>query len=178
MISIGGKIIDIAFFTSSGAWTKPQGTKSILIIGGGGGGGGRAASADGSAGGTTSFGSVVSFSGGSGGRAGGFSVSTGGCTNADFCAPTITSGFYKTCSIFGFCGGGNPFPNLTSPPTAAELRELLGAIQYGARGGFGWKFIDSSVSSSETITIGAGGAAGGAGAVAGQAGFLIVLSFG
>lgn len=78
--------VDIQYFTSSGTWTQPTGTKlvEVIVVGGGGSGGGAGSSANnGANGGTSSFGSHCSASGGtkagtalSGGGAG--TVTVGG----------------------------------------------------------------------------------------------------
>lgn len=176
MISLGGKIIDIQFFTSNGTWNKPQGTKSILIIGGGGGGGGANDTTNGSNGGTTSFGSVVSFAGGAGGLSSTLDRRTsGGCTGADFCAPVTSQSPSNHSGIFGFCGGGHG--NIDG----ISIQQNIAGSFYGSRGGYGWKFLKTSIDSSYAVTIGSGGARGPIGTIYpsdGQSGFLIVLSFG
>lgn len=68
-----GKVKKRQTFTTSGDWVCPQGVTQVLLTGGGAGGGGAVAgvgNASGTAGGVTSFGSLITLSGGGGGTDG------------------------------------------------------------------------------------------------------------
>jgi hypothetical protein len=140
-------------FLSAATYYKPLGLVNAIIHIYGAGGGGRGHTNNGSAGGTTSFGSLLSVAGSTGGTnsAGG----TGGAaTNADFSATGLT-GRKTPFSIGprGF-GVGNYYGEGGSP------------IDMGTFGGGGGTFARrslaaASIGATETVTIGTGGTAGG-----------------
>jgi hypothetical protein len=189
--SPSGLLLNTQVFTSSGTYTRTSGaTRAVVIaVGGGGGGRGSGFNANGGTGGTTSFGSHVTAIGGSGGT-----LDSGGAGG--------TGGSGATIAIPGQGGGGAKTPNTTSGMGGGQGggRGVLGANGVaGSRGGggsgfsdgdnnvgagggqgeTGIKYITSGLGATETVTIGAGGAAG-TGTTpggAGGAGYIIVYEY-
>lgn len=132
-----GKVLKSKTFTTNGTFTVPDGVTEVYITGGGAGGGGAAVSstatsvANGTAGGVTSFGSLLSLSGGQGGTGGdqaasrpglrggpggehgGFAILTGGST-------VVAGGGGNGGPYFGGQPSVNLF-NTASPQVGAAL---------------------------------------------------------
>lgn len=190
-----GTLKNVQVFTSSGTYTRTSGVTTAVVMARGGGGGGGGDSTSGGAGGTTSFGSHVSAAGGSGGgrNAGGGAGGTGG-TGATIAikgqggsAGGAATGICGTSISIGGVGGGQGGGQAVGGGAAgiAGVRGGGGssAGYYGLNGGGGQgetciKYT-TTVGSTETVTIGAGGTAGTgppAGG-AGGAGFIIVYEY-
>jgi hypothetical protein len=184
-----GNLLRITTFTSSGTWTKQADVGKILVYCVGGGGGGGANAGTGGGGGTTSFGSYASASGGSGGSflgnsSGTVGPSAGGSTGVgDVIIPGVQSGqgigtgttdVNNNPGHFGFSAFGNfGRGGYAQPSSSSTVRTG------GAGGATSIKLLDSpSLTSTVSITIGAGGSSGGTGAQTGASGFVLIYEYG
>lgn len=178
-------------FTTSGTWARPQGCEQaiVIVVGGGGGGAstGGLSAVDGDDGGNSSFGSHALANGGFGGLGGGGEARGGRGVTGDILlrgdggglAQTDTvGGSYITPGTSGGFGGGS----FLSGQRAGRHNDGNGrsADSYGGGGSGGYDggvsapanggagagtaiaFIQSGLGSTETVTIGAGGAGGAA----------------
>jgi len=137
-------------FTSSGTFTVPSGVTAIKVtVNGGGGSTGDSLSNNGHAGGTSTF-STVSSTGGGGGDGAGPSQGVDGTTSGQALQMQP-----NTFSPYGSGGGSNYGNGGNARP----------AIQW---------FTGLTPASTITATVGAGGASGPYGMVAGNAGFVLV----
>ena len=185
----GGSLLNIQYFKTVGTatYTSTTGTTSVIVeVVGGGGASGNILSV-GSAGGTSSFGSLISATGGGGG---GFDDGTGGSgSGGDF---NINGGAGDSTST-------SPYPNLGGSSFYSPVNFAIGVgtpaagLSYGGGsrgayngfasgyyhsgggGGYSRKRITSSFSG-VTITIGAGGT-GGTSSNAGASGIVIVYEY-
>ena len=193
-----GTLLNVQVFTSSGTYTRTSGaTRAVVIAMGGGGGGG--ANSNGGTGGTTSFGSHVTAAGGSGGTTGsngGGAGGTGG-TGAIIAIRGQPGSAHVTDSSGGTLAFGNAGGQGGGQRGVAGVRGGGGggnALGFDpctgtggwARGGGGQgemaiDYISSGLGATETVTIGAGGTAGGGqigvNAAAGGAGYIIVYEY-
>jgi len=176
VIPSGKFVVNYLKFTSSGTWTKPSNLIGIEVtLIGGGGGGAVGFNLDGGLGGTSSFGSYVSAAGGNGGTTAGGGA--GGTCNADinFQGPTGKNAniYIPPAIILGKDSrdsGGNSW-QLSFYGAAG-----LGGSGGGAGGsGISW-FTDTELTSSVSVTVGAGGASSVAANV-GEPGIVIVKEF-
>jgi hypothetical protein len=158
-------------FTASGTYYKPMGLERALVKIYGASGGSRGSTGDGGTGGTTSFGSLLSVAGSTGGTTSNGGTA-GAATNADF-------------SVAGSVGNYNPYEPSTVSGGGGALGASAGGtlhaagnnIYSGAGGSYGQrKLWASQIGATETVTIGAAGAAGAGGTSsrAGGPGTLIV----
>lgn len=180
-LSAGGALNNIQYFTATATYTPTAGTNFVIVevVGGGAGGG------SGNAGGTSSFGALVSATGGSGATAG-----TGSSGDLNL---TGGAGLTITTTTVGdsnkYTGGSSPFFNSRPAVQTGGLvvtgygaGGTCGNIPSsssgtaGAGGGYARKKITSAFSG-VTVTIGAGGTAAGTGSTAGQAGIVIVYEY-
>lgn len=169
-------------FPSSSTWNKPANLKYVVVeVWGGGGGGGSNTSAGGT-GGTSSFGAHCSASGGAGGTSGAVGGAGGIGSNGDFNLRG-TQGGNLDASRYGGSGGAAPRGG-GGAATAAGSEPGggggSGVANSGLGGGGGYAIktiIASSLGSSETVTVGAAGAAGGASAFAGAIGYVNVTEY-
>lgn len=147
---------------SSSTWSKPSRLAYIVshVYGGGGGGGDAGTGADG---GTTSFGSHHLAQGGNRSDGTGGGSGSGGNVNLTGLGVTCPGPFgAKAAGVpgQGFGGGG-----------------LDGGGEYGFGGGYSMKVINAAdLGSSESVTVGGGGAAG-TGGQAGQDGFVFIEEY-
>lgn len=186
-LNVSGALNNIQYFTTVGTatYTPTAGTSFVVVEVVGGGCSGRRAVGTVNAGGTTSFGSLVSATGGtttvggvgasgdinlSGGNNGistsavGSTFTAAGASAPVYCAshavaysPSNTTGL-----LYGGGGGG--------------LSASSGTATGGAAGGYAKKLITSAFSG-VTVTVGAGGASGGTGSSAGAQGICIVWEY-
>ncbi|AUS87754.1 hypothetical protein LBYS11_16035 [Lysinibacillus sp. YS11] len=190
----GGKVMKSQTFTASGTFTVPAGVTEVYLTGGGAGGGGGASTgtsgiaASGSAGGVTSFGTLLSLNGGGGGISGDWGNVAGGLAGG----PGGQSGQgpyngYVTAA-FGVGNGGNSGPyhggygtqyTSAAPKNGCYCSGGGGAAASNntsvATGGGGGHFVyDHKVSvtplASIAVTIGIGGNGGNAGGYIGGKG--------
>lgn len=189
-----GALIGYQVFTSSGTYTKATNNPSFVIVevvGGGGGGGGT--NGNGSAGGTSSFGSHCSATGGAGGvavdgnGADGGAGGTGSGGNLNLTGGGGSSGDGASGVGIGGAGGNSFFgggargvagnkSGVAAPANTggggsggASANNIAGGGGGGA-GGYSCKTIlASALASSETVTRGAGGS-GNSGVVTGGVG--------
>ncbi len=197
-----GALKNVQVFTSSGTYTRTAGVTTAVVVARGGGGGSSGKINNGSTGGTTSFGSHVSAVGGSGGSSNSANPSNaanGGAGGTGGTGATIaikgapgTGGYSKDPAsvnevLRGAGGGEGGGPGGTGATAVAGVRgggasggsASDGPFQYvGGGGGQGELCIKytTTVGATETVTIGAGGAAGNSGA-AGGAGYIIVYEY-
>jgi hypothetical protein len=190
-----GALKNVQVFTSSGTYTRTSGVTTAVVVARGGGGGGGGEVTAGGAGGTTSFGSHVSAAGGSaGGRnSGGGAGGTGG-TGATIALKGQGGG--SGGYALGICSTSIGVSGLGGGQGGGQSVGYGGVGVAGVRGGGGSgggttvlsggggqgetaiKYT-TTVGSTETVTIGAGGTAGigpPAGG-AGGAGFIIVYEY-
>jgi hypothetical protein len=162
----------VQVFTASGTWTKPAGLKYAIVevVGGGQGGGGQSQEA-GNAGGTTSFGSIISATGGDSGVGGVGSsgdINVGGGDGAIQPHGTGSGavGGSGGSSVLG--GGGRGTSGSTAGLNGKNYggggggggSSSSGAIGGGGGGAGGYSrklVLASALGSTETVTIGAGG---------------------
>jgi hypothetical protein len=190
-----GALKNVQVFTSSGTYTRTSGVTTAVVVARGGGGGGGGEVTAGGAGGTTSFGSHVSAAGGSaGGRnSGGGAGGTGG-TGATIAlkgqgggsggyASGICSTSIGVSGLGGGQGGGQSvgYGGVGVAGVRGGGGSGGGTVVLSGGGGQGETAIKytTTVGSTETVTIGAGGTAGigpPAGG-AGGAGFIIVYEY-
>ncbi|MFJ8102785.1 hypothetical protein [Lysinibacillus sp. NPDC096212] len=159
-----GKRLKSKVYTENGTFVVPAGVTEVYITGGGAGGGGADSNANsGKAGGTTSFGALLSLSGGAGGNYGSGGLS-GGLGGSQGGYPIVT-----TPNNTGGIGGGSGF----YPPTGTFANGAYccggGGNGSGSGGGGGHFVADYPVTvtpnTSIPITIGVGGNPGGPGSV-------------
>lgn len=190
--------VRVVTFTSGGTWTKRPGLKFVEVeVQAGGGGSAGTNGNSGGTGGTSSFGSHLSATGGSGGSAannegagGAGGTGSGGDVNisggqggggGEYPTSSLGIGGYGGSSQLGRGAGqgvgygaqssvaGNLYGGGASGPNTASV-----GGGGGGGGGYSRKVIPvSSLGSTETVTVGAGGTAQGTGA-AGGAGIVIV----
>lgn len=155
-----GRVINVQTFTSSGTYTRTAGvTKAIAIVLGSTGGGSANSTNNGTAGGTTSFGSLLSVTGGAGGT-----LKTVDDTFIPAASGAITGGVEigrraGGAGASGYDGGG-------------QWRHA----QPGGPGPVAIAYVTPGAT--ETVTIGAAGTGGAAGLEAGQnglAGVIVVI---
>jgi len=197
-----GTLKNVQVFTSSGTYTRTSGVTTAVVICRGGGGGSSGKINNGSTGGTTSFGSHVSAVGGSGGSSNSANPSyaaNGGAGGTGGTGATIaikgasgTGGYLKDPGSVnevlrgtgGGEGGGPGGPGATAVAGVRGGGASGGSasdgpyLYVGGGGGQGELCIKytTTVGATETVTIGAGGAAGNSGA-AGGAGYIIVYEY-
>jgi hypothetical protein len=164
-----GRLLRVVTFTTSGTWTKGKdvGLVNVKVIGGGGGSGIYSGTTSGTA---SSFGSHCTANGGVKGAAtagGAGGSATGGDINL-----SGETGFAsgagiesRSMSYFGKYGYG------------ATNGETSGGA--GGSGGYSEKIIqDSSLGSTEIVTVGSGGSGGSGGVYgAGGAGIVIIYEY-
>lgn len=178
-------------FTSSGTWNKPVGLTYVtveLVAPGGGGGGSGSSGGTGTDGGNVSFGSHCSATGGScgirkgkgglGGIGSGGDLNLKGQTGVDS-SPRDSNGFLAPGgnSFFGKSGGNGAAPGGASGSS-------IGSGSGGGAGGYSRKTIhESSLGTTETVTIGSvgtggvGTGTGGGTGENGESGFVIVTEY-
>jgi hypothetical protein len=174
-----GQLLRVLSFTSSGTWTKGNdvGMVQVKVIGGGGGGSGF--SGNGGTGGSSSFGSHLSASGGSGGTSstgGNGGVGSSGDINLSGEKAPNTAGIGHTSGGDSFLSrygkGGGAYSDPGNPDVPADFRSGGGGGGYSER-----VLIESSLGSTESITVGAAGSAGAPGGLIGNAGLVIVYEY-
>ena len=153
-------------FTSNGTFTVPAGVTAVKVsaTGGGGGGGG---TSNGGAGGSSSFGGLVVGGGGAGGGRG-FDNGTE-CVTATGPAGGASTNIPYQYSNFSLAGSrGNPGNGGAGSPSFCT----------GGGGGTGSQGVGYvtglTPGANITVTIGAGGTAGGGGSTVGQPGAIAV----
>ena len=174
-LSVSGTLHNINYYTSPGTASYVKATNSptfviVEVLGGGGGG-----AFNGGAGGTSSFGAFCSATGGATNNTGTGGSGTGGDLNiTGITGPrdSVGSGIRLTpaASFLGAAGAGGVGINYLSGKTN---------VNGGGGGGGGYareKILASSLSASETVTVGAGGTAG-TSASAGRDGLVIVYEY-
>lgn len=171
MVNSGsGKLLRITTFTASGTWTKKDdvGSIEVELVGGGSGG---------STGGTTSFGSHLSATGGTYGA----NISSnwfGGLGGVGSGGDVNINGGHSVASPSGggFGVGGSSYfggPGNTTSGGVSNQGAYGAGHGLGGAGGYSRKFIlASSLSSTETVTVGTAGT----GSVAGP-GIVIIREF-
>lgn len=193
---VGGNLVNVQFFTSSGTYNRGTGVTKALVIAVGGGAGGAAGSQGGvgSAGGNTSFGSHCTANGGAAGtndRGGTGGAATGGSINLKGSDGFSTGGGDNigangAGAIFGgggvgniIVGSGSNGSNGSGGGGGFTTGDAGGAG--GAAGGAAIKYITSGLGATEIVTIGAGGAGGTGGSSSGGGdggdGFIIVWEY-
>lgn len=180
-----GSFIGYQIFTASGTYTKATNTPNFIIVEVvGGGGSGNQANLAGNTGGTSSFGAFVSATGGSGGLAQTSSPTqaTGGTGSGGNLNVTGSSGsaLVPTQSNYRLVGGVS-FLGPIGGGSAGTSGTGGGKQQYSCNGGGGGgyarlRILASSLGTTETVTVGAGGTAP-SGGVAGTAGIVIVYEY-
>ena len=181
--SVTGTLINIQYFTSTGSYTKATNNPSFVIVEVvGGGGSGNGSGNPGNAGGTSSFGAFTSATGGS-----------GGTTNT---AGTVAAGGTGSGGDLNVTGSSGSSSSALANSRAIGGTSVLGPIGQGSvgisgtgggkttfyptsGGGGGYsreKILATSLASSETVTVGAGGTAP-IGGVAGSNGIVIVYEY-
>lgn len=183
-----GRLIDTQVFVSSGTWTKPADCTSVKVTVVGGGGG-AAGGASGITGGTSSFGSHCSASGGgrgygSSGIGGAGGVGSGGDVNLTGGAGSGHIGDATTHRRGGDSSHGNggfldPYGTYVDATGYGGGGSATGSTVYSASGGGGGtaiKHITSGLGTTETVTVGAGGA-GASIAGDGSSGIVIVEAY-
>lgn len=198
----GGSLSAITTFTSSGTWTKPAGLAYAIVEVWGGGAGG-----DGTGTGVPGDGGASSFKtiSGAGGSATGYTRSGGGGSGGDINFSGgdggLASGWGSGQEWAGGAGGaaprGGPGGHAGSGHAiAAEWSGSAGKVpggggggggNYVGRGGYGGggggyalkRFVASALSSSESVTIGTGGAGDATGypGGAGAGGMVVVYEY-
>ncbi|WP_107924354.1 hypothetical protein [Lysinibacillus parviboronicapiens] len=192
------KVLKSKTYTSNATFTVPAGITEVYITGGGGGGGNgdTVVSKNGSSGGATSFGSLLTLSGGAGGIGGNFDPGTGvgGAAGGPGGQNGESDGYVngQSRSWYGKGGDSGPyFGGITAPYPKYVVAARNGGYCSGgaggaqghgfwyAGGGGGGDFVyDRPVSvtplSNISITIGTGGAAGGPHSGTGGNGILTV----
>lgn len=155
----GGQKVQL--FTTSGVWVCPSPNTKVHVLAIGGGGQGTDLISGGSAGGSSSFGALLSVSGGSGAvsQAGalGFNIGQSGF-NGSPSSGVGGQGGQGAAGLYGFGNGGN------------------GGFQAGYLGGGGGgsgyvNTYSGTVSTDQVVTVGAGG---GSGLLRGGSGAVIV----
>ncbi len=170
-----GALLNVQVFTASGTYTPTSGVSKALIMVKGGGGGGQGTTA-GSQGGTTSFGSLVTAEGGYGGGDGsrGGSAATG-ATWVEPGGPAYPAPAGVTAAGGGRGGGQQGFSPVANSGGGGPGFNSGGAGYGGGEGCTAWRWHTSSPGS-QTVTIGAGGAAG-SGATPGASGICVVMEY-
>jgi hypothetical protein len=169
-----GQLLRVSSFTSSGTWTKGNDVGMVKVKVIGGGGGGRGFSGNGGTGGASSFGSHLSASGGGGGTSlvgGNGGVGSSGNINlsgekAPNASAYYTPGGDSFLSKYG--KGGSAY----SDPASSDFRSGGGGGGYSER-----VLIESSLGSTEAVTVGAAGTAGGSGGLIGNDGLVIIYEY-
>lgn len=160
-------------YTSSSTFSKNARCIGVIAYVVGGGGGARGASGNGDPGETSSFGAHCSATGGGGGTA-----SAGGAggvgSGSDFNETGEAGCFFNgTVTSLSFVGGAPPGAGTRGRGGGMTVNDRAA----GGGGGRARKWIpNSSLGATETVTVGAGGASGGAGSN-GTAGYVLVLQF-
>lgn len=178
--------ISIRTFTSSGTWTKPSGLifAVVEVVGGGGSGN---YNGTGGTGGTSSFGSHCSASGGTTGSPN--SAANTGTPGVGYNGDINLRGVYaSSLPSQGGPGAGSPLNGggggAPNGGTATERGAAGGGGKQsndgngggGMSGGYSKKLImESSLGSTESVTIGSGGTRAGAGS--GLGGIVIVTEY-
>ena len=168
-----GGLLNIQYFTTAGTatYTPTANTSSVIVeVVGGGGGSGTSATA----GGTSSFGALVSATGGGAYNSPGAGASgdlnlTGGQGGRVAASTTVVTS-NQVGGVAGLCYGNYGFGASQSGANSGSI-----AIIAGAGGGAARKKITSSFSG-VTVTVGAAGTAGTSGN-AGNAGIVIVYEY-
>ena len=148
-----GSIINVQGFSAGGTYTRTAGvTKAIIILAGATGGGSANSTNNGTAGGSTAFGSFVSCTGGSGGTL---------KTVDNALTPAASGSATGELAAIGNRTGG----------AGASGYDGGGQWRLSQAGGDAPVVIDYvTVGATETVTIGAAGAGGAAGVEAGESG--------
>ena len=170
-----GQLLRISSFTSSGTWTKQNDVGMVQVKVIGGGGGGRGFSGNGGTGGSSSFGSHLSASGGAGGTSftgGNGGVGSSGDINLSGEKAPNTAGVGHTPGGDSFLSRYGKGGGAYSDPASSDFRSGGGGGGYSER-----VLIESSLGSTEAVTVGAAGAAGGTGGLIGNAGIVIVYEY-
>lgn len=179
----GGASPRTELFTAPGTWTKPAGASyvEVVVIGGGGGSPADSFNPAGNAGGTSSFGSLVSATGGNGsntgantGNPGNGTVSAGTAIKTGAILPKINTTTGPTASnadqrdstynpfktIGGIAGncGGNTSNNLTYSTSSKQIAGSAGWVgnHHAGGGGVAWASY-VPVTGPVAVTVGAGG---------------------
>jgi len=174
-------LLNIQRFTANATYTPTAGTKVALVqVAGAGGGSRNSGPTNGGAGGTTSFGSLVSCTGGGGTTSPTGGTATGGTINfTGQSGSSQTSG--KTVSSCMGGGGSSLFSGTIGDATvnngsgAGATGYAAGATVIGGGGG-GWAEYVYTTPTSQTVTIGIAGTAG-TGGTAGGTGIVIVYEY-
>lgn len=199
---VTGRLLNVQVFTSSGTYTRTSGATQAIVIAVGGGGGGGGVGGAGGTGGTTSFGSHVTAVGGSGGAGSSGSNGSGGAGGTGGTGATIaipgqggTAGYSGYQGLGGGQGGARSQVSSSGNIAGASGSRGGGGAGHkydaGCAGSFGGggggqgetaiDYISAGLNATETVTIGAGGAAGDSGGVvaggAGGAGYIIVYEY-
>lgn len=169
-------------FTSNGTFVVPEGVTKIYVTGCGGGGGGCATGTglNGSSGGSTSLGSLITLGGGGGGL--NASSGTGGSAGGSGATPGVVgTPNIGGSSMFGIPGKYTPTSNMT-------IASGYGAGGCGSEGGGGLPVsggggasvlkneITVTPGTSHSVTIGTGGSGANSNlfGLSGTSGFLLV----
>ena len=193
-VAAGGvTICAIQAFASSGTYTPTAGMKFCIVYGyGAGGGGANSGGGNGGTGGTTSLGSLLTAAGGTGGQAGG-TAGTGGTggTLGKINGSAGGAGNVGLGNAAGVSFGGSA-PMMIAPSDAGIAGTLPGqgggglggtpAVNPSGGGGGGGElsfgvFSAATIGASQTVTIGAAGAAGSGGGVVGFKGYLYIVEY-
>ena len=155
----GGQKVQL--FTTSGVWVCPSPNTKVHVLAIGGGGQGTDFTSGGSAGGSSSFGALLSVSGGSGAvdnsGALGFNIGQSGFRGSSS-AGILGQGGQGAPGLYGFGNGGNGVAVLSN--------------YVGGGGGSGYvSTYSGTVSTDQVVTVGAGG---GSGLLRGGSGAVIV----
>lgn len=173
LVTSVSKLLRITTFRSSGTWVKQPGVTSVLVEVVGGGGGGADFNSFAGNGGTSSFGSHVSATGGQGGDDV-LRISVGGTgINGDI---NISGKNSSTINAAGAAGSGDCYIGTVGLGGYGDSPS-----RSGGGGGYAKKLINSStLNSSETVTVGAGGIRGAGGEINinGYPGIVIIYEYG
>lgn len=186
LISGGGFLSDIKFFSSSGTWNKPTGLVKVIVeLQGAGGEGENSGGTSGADGGSSSFGAHFSASGGQGGQSGTRTPGTGSSGDENWtgeAGTAISTGFpyggaAPSLSLSpSVRTSGSAGENATTPGSGGAPNTASASVG-GCGGGAARKEIAAaSLGSSETVTIGAGGGPNHNGGDGGD-GYCIVYEF-
>lgn len=170
-----GRLIRVSSFTTGGTWTKQSDVGAIMIQVVGGGGASYHASS--TAGGNSSFGGHCTANGGAKASSDGTTGGDGGAaTGGDINLSGEKGHFYAYSNTgIGGRGGLSMLGNFGAGGFGAIPSHGSGG---GGGGGYCAKLIDhTSLSATETVTIGAGGTNPGTNTTPGRAGGVIIYEY-